>query len=335
MTKLSSKDGIYLLSNDVVIDQVIALINSIKANYSNDISICIIPYNDEIEKLRTIIPQFENVFIFEDQKSIQKWDHFIRDIHQIFLAYPFQDKPKRRIETPTMHRKYCAFDGLFERFIYIDTDTLVMKPLDHVFKALDTYDFVVHDFQRETDRQKKTVQSFFNALKADYSSEEDLYLRFHCGGFWASHRKLFTEADLAFFLDEVKAGDAEAFRAEIRGELIAQLLEQTMLNYMTIKKKVSLYNFTLNEGAEHSTGCNVTSKHFRQSENVLYDQNKRLTYLHYMGIKNSRFFRLSRLYEKPIPWKQLAAKLCDKLLNWEISNIPYGDLFVHYRFMNR
>ena len=44
--------GIYLLANDVVYDQLVALINSIEVNYSPDIPICIIPFNDKLDLIK-------------------------------------------------------------------------------------------------------------------------------------------------------------------------------------------------------------------------------------------------------------------------------------------
>jgi hypothetical protein len=61
---MNSKKGIYTLANDYLYDQVIALINSIRKNYDEDIPICIIPYDDNIKKLKSLV--LENVFLFDD-----------------------------------------------------------------------------------------------------------------------------------------------------------------------------------------------------------------------------------------------------------------------------
>ncbi len=66
--------GIYLLANDVVCDQLIALINSINVNYSPDIPICIIPFNEQVALIKEVIGKRKNTFLFEDRKSIDKWD---------------------------------------------------------------------------------------------------------------------------------------------------------------------------------------------------------------------------------------------------------------------
>ena len=44
-------NGIYTLANDAVYDQLVALLNSIEANYSKDIPVCVIPYDNDIGKI--------------------------------------------------------------------------------------------------------------------------------------------------------------------------------------------------------------------------------------------------------------------------------------------
>ena len=46
-----------------------------------------------------------------------------------------------------MHRKFVAFDGPFEQFIFFDADSLGMKPIKDVQEKLQTYDFVFDDWE--------------------------------------------------------------------------------------------------------------------------------------------------------------------------------------------
>lgn len=224
-----------------------------------------------------------------------------------------------------MHRKYCAFDGPFEKFLYLDLDTLVFQPLDHVFDKLDEFDFVVHDYQRKTSLRLKEVDYYFEVFKDVYPTTDALANRFHCGGFWASKRKAINEKDLEYFLGELSNGDIKIFRS--------WLSEQTKLNYMTVKKNLKLYNFTLDESSEYNTGVCITSSHFEEKNHVLYDKGKKLTYLHYMGIKNDRLRRLCEWEKRKLPFKDKLVYLADKLYKWQISNIPYREIFLYYRFI--
>ena len=59
------KRGIYTLANDNLYDQLIALINSIRTNYDKNIPICIIPYDDRVDKIKSL--KIDNVFLFDNQ----------------------------------------------------------------------------------------------------------------------------------------------------------------------------------------------------------------------------------------------------------------------------
>ncbi len=317
--------GIYLLANDVVYDQLIALINSIELNYSADIPICIIPYNDNLDLIKQEISKRKNLFLFSDTESISRWESFIAQFDKLYFDYPYEDVTEKHAETLTMHRKYCAFDGPFEKFLYLDLDTLVFQPLDHVFDKLDEYDFVVHDYQRKTSLRLKEVDYYYEVFKDTYPDKGALANRFHCGGFWASKRQAITPQDLEYFLQELSKGDIKVFRS--------WLSEQTKLNYMTLKKNFKLYNFTLDDASQYNTGVCITSSHFEEKNHVLYDKGKKLTYLHYMGIKNERLRRLCEWEKKDLPFKDNLISLFDRLYKWQISNIPYRDIFLYYRFV--
>jgi hypothetical protein len=316
--------GIYLLANDVVYDQLVALINSIEVNYSPDIPICIIPFNDKLDLIKQEITKRKNIFLFDDQEAIARWENFITQFDKLYFDYPHGVENKYT-EVLTMHRKYCAFDGPFEKFLYLDLDTLVFQPLDHVFDKLDEFDFVVHDYQRKTSLRLKEVDYYFEVFKDVYPTTDALANRFHCGGFWASKRKAINEKDLEYFLEELSNGDIKIFRS--------WLSEQTKLNYMTVKKNLKLYNFTLDESSEYNTGVCITSSHFEEKNHVLYDKGKKLTYLHYMGIKNDRLRRLCEWEKRKLPFKDKLVYLADKLYKWQISNIPYREIFLYYRFI--
>ncbi len=317
-------NGIYLLANDNVYEQLLALLNSIEANYRNDIPVCIIPFDENIEKIGKEIKTRKNVFLFSDLLSLQKWDNFISKWHELYQTHFSGLGAKTKTNLINMHRRYCAFDGPFERFIYIDSDTLVFQPLDIVFQKLDDYDFIVHDFQRETSLRRKEVSHFFENFQQVYKSEKDIYQRFHCSGFWASKRGAINDNDLDYFLQELANGDVNIFKT--------WLSEQLILNYMTLKKGLKLYNFTLDENSEYNTGVCITSAHFEEKNHILYDRGKKLTYLHYMGVKNERLRRLCQWEKMNLPYKNKLVPFVDKLFKSQMGSIPYKEIFLYYRF---
>lgn len=324
--------GIYLLSNDRVYDQVVALLNSIEANCGTEIPVCIIPYDQNIQKLEKEIEKRKNVFFFENMASVQKWEMFIAEVHRLFQFPSNLGVTSKMISPLAMHRRYCAFDGTFEKFLYIDTDTLLFQPLDFLFQKLDCFDFVVHDFQRKSSLSKGTVNHFFERLGSDGLSLEAFANRFHCSGFWASKRQAITENDRDYFLNELRGGDISIFRTPSKKDNFF-LSEQQLLNYMTLKKGLNLYNFTLDSSSQYQTGSCITSNQFIEKEHILYDGGKRLTYLHFMGIKNARLERLCQLASLKLTANPHLLKLSDRLLKSDVATIPYKDLFLYYRFL--
>ena len=68
--------GIYILANDVVYDKLIALLNSIEANVSTNLPVCIIPYDDRLEKVKRLLDTQLNATLFDNWESIQRWEDF-------------------------------------------------------------------------------------------------------------------------------------------------------------------------------------------------------------------------------------------------------------------
>lgn len=202
-------DGIYILANDVVYDQLVALLNSIEANAGSKIPICILPYNQQLDKVKAELASRDNVTLFEDSDSIAYWDNFAT---QIWKNYPRAQKTWREWGFPElyelpMHRKFCAVDGPFDRFIYFDADTLLMRPIDYVYEKLDTYDWVVNDFQYKSelkfifDGSPEQMEQIFNS--------ENLQAKVFCAGWFATKKNIFSPAIRADLLKKLTAGEAD------------------------------------------------------------------------------------------------------------------------------
>jgi hypothetical protein len=74
----------------------------------------------------------------------------------------------------------------------------------------------------------------------------------------------------------------------------------------------SVYNLALNLPQSDKTGCCITSPHFIDKDHILYDRDRRLTYLHYIGLSSA-----------------VIARVCQG----ENLDFPYRDLFLHYRYL--
>jgi hypothetical protein len=296
-------DGICTLANDRIYDQLVALLNSIEVNGGKDTPVCVYPYDDNTERIKAEIAQRPNVQLFDEREVIDLWDNFAKSAWE-----PHPTAKERWLKAGSKgyhrfgtHRRYCAFDGPFDRFIYMDGDTLLMSPLDRVFAQLDNYDCVVYDFQHKDITHVYEVTS---PKLLEIFPQERLNQEIFCSGFYASKKGLFAENQRDWLIEQLRAGEAEI--------LYPMAPDQTIVNYMMMRSNFSIYNLALQLPKEERTGCCVTSPHFQALDNILYDRGKRLTYIHYIGLSSSLFTRLC---------------------SGENLDFPYRDIFLHYRYL--
>ncbi|MBE9012029.1 sugar transferase [Pseudanabaenaceae cyanobacterium LEGE 13415] len=284
-------DGICTLANDRVFDQLVALLNSIEANVSPDIPVCIYPFDDKLDRIREEIRDRPNVMIYDDQDSIRAWDEFMQRIAP--------ERLDQKMRLYGAHRRFCAFDAPFDRFIYMDADTLAMSSMDHIFEQLNDHDWVVYDFQF-LDPSK--IYNLDSPNLYEVFPKERIDKEIFCSGFFAGKRGLFNPEQ---FIEQLLAGDREI--------LYGGAGEQPVINYMVMKSGIKSCNLAHLLPFGQSTGCSITSKHFEEKDHVLYDRGLRLTYLHYIGVKPQRM---------------------EQVCNGINGTFPYRDVFLHYRFLH-
>ena len=151
-------DGICTLANDRVYDQLVALLNSIEVNGGKDLPVCVYPYDDNTERIKAEIAQRPNVELFDNQEIIERWENFAKSIwdsHPQARERWLKSGCTDRYYRMGMHHRFIAFDSPFERFIYMDGDTLLLDAIDKIFAILDRHDCVVYDFQHKDPTHRK------------------------------------------------------------------------------------------------------------------------------------------------------------------------------------
>ncbi|KAF3884670.1 MULTISPECIES: Npun_R2821/Npun_R2822 family protein [Nostocales] len=297
-------DGICTLANDRVYDQLVALLNSIEAIYGQSMPVCVYPYDDRTTQIATEISRRPNVQLYDNQDSIQQWDSFVRnvwDTHPTAQTHWQQIGGDKYYRVGT-HRRYGAFDGPFDRFVYMDADTLLMNSLEQTFTQLEKHDWVVYDFQF---KDLSHVYNTSSAKLAQLFPLERLQTETFCSGFYASKKGIFDVQKRLWLLEQLRQGEAEV--------LYDMAPDQTILNYMVMRLGLSSYNFAVRLPKSEITGCCVTSKHFEAKDKILYDRGNRLLYVHYIGLSSSIFSRLCA---------------------GENIDFPYRDIFLHYRYLH-
>ncbi|KAM3115120.1 Npun_R2821/Npun_R2822 family protein [Phormidesmis sp. 146-33] len=297
-------NGICTLANDYVYEQLVALLNSIEAIMGSDFPVCVYPYDNNTSRIEMEIAKRPNVQLYQDQESIDRWDRYVK---QIWDSHPtaqqqWQKHSLERYHRIGTHRRFCAFDGPFDQFLYMDADTLLMGDITPIFEQLNHHDWVVYDFQyRDIDH---VYEAASRQLQKVFSAER-LNAEIFCSGLYAAKKNTFSAEKLDWLLKSLQSGEAEV--------LYCMAPDQTILNYMVMRSQLSIYNFALQLPTDQKTGCCVTSPHFSEQDHILYDHGKRLVYIHYIGLSSSLF-----------------RNLC----SGENVDFPYRDLFLHYRYLN-
>ncbi|RZM76533.1 Npun_R2821/Npun_R2822 family protein [Leptolyngbya iicbica] len=296
--------GIYTLANDKVFDQVVALINSIEENAGKDFPVIIFPYDDCTERLKTLTQKYPQVEVFEDQKIIQRWDEWVKDIwatHPTAAEKWLAVDGKPGIHRMGTHRRLCAFDGPLDHFIYMDADTLLLQSPNLIFKALERVDWVTYDFQHKDLSHAFDTSSF---RLFELFPEDEIKSKVFCSGFFGAKRNIVDGQDIQFYLEKLSSGEAEV--------LYPMAPDQTVLNYFVLRKPISSVNLALSLPSDQVTGNSVTSPHFEEVRSKVLDKGVPLLYLHYIGISSKIFKRLCK---------------------GENIDFPYRDTFLHYRYL--
>lgn len=302
--------GIYTLANDMVYDQLIALLNSIKVNVDPDIPVCIIPFDNRLELVKREVAARSNVTLFDDLSSIARWEDFS---HKFVAAHPEAKRTMRkhsRWYQGKLHRKFSAFDGPFDKFVFFDADSLAMKPVTDVFTRLDSNDFVFDDWEH---KKSKTQAALNIELIEETTSltESDIRSKLHCSSFFGSKRGIFGKEELDTLLEFITNQDEGAWVSDQ-----GWWDDAFLFNYMTLRSNRSLFNFTLSSNGKERTGNCANSDPFLNIDQVLYNQegSKPIHRIHYMGYSSIDFKRLCQ---------------------GEDVSIQYKDIFLHYRFLER
>ncbi|MDV2998795.1 MAG: hypothetical protein N5P05_000401 [Chroococcopsis gigantea SAG 12.99] len=297
-------DGICTLANDRIYHQLVALLNSIETMMGVDFPVCVYPYDDNTARIEAEIDQRPQVQLFSDRTALDRWDNFVRrlwDTHPTARSR-WQKSGSQGYHRFGTHRRYPAFESPFERFLYMDGDTLLMSPVHFIFEQLNNYDCVTYDFQF---KDPTHVYEVSNPKLLEVFPQNRIDREIFCSGFYASKVGLFAENQRDWLVKQLENDEAQI--------LYPMAPDQTIVNYMMMRSNYRINNLAHSLPPDQRTGCCVTSPHFVDRDHILYDQDKRLTYIHYIG---------------------LASSVINAVSEGENIDFPYRDVFLHYRYLH-
>ncbi|MBG1264812.1 Npun_R2821/Npun_R2822 family protein [Nostoc commune] len=253
--------GIYIVANDRVIDNAIALLNSIRY-YDPEVTIYLIPFNENYHKVAEQLGNLHKVQVFPDLELVDK---FTKRIGEIF--------DRDFLALPNKMRKLVAWFGPLDEFIYIDTDIVVFEKIADNLDNLSEVDFFCCDYHHANDKLRNIFSPFVKEQQIFSDAQlEDVFN----SGFWASRKGTITEQQMDEALREC-ATHREYF------DFSEGVTDQPILNYLVLKLISKRGNLVKIPGG--GPGSWAGSQNFQQQDYALYDRGQRLKYLHWAGTR--------------------------------------------------
>ncbi|MCU0547892.1 MAG: polysaccharide pyruvyl transferase family protein [Leptolyngbya sp. Prado105] len=253
------KRGIYIVANDKVTENAIALLNSIRL-FDPEIPVYLIPFNDEYHYVLEVLNRLHRVELFPDMALLERLTSRVGEIFE-----------RDFLKLPNKMRKLAAWFGILDEFIYIDTDIVVFDRIAETLNYLSRCDFFCCDYHYASEG----LSNIFSPMVRDNIFTREALQDVFNSGFWGSRKGVICEEQLYEVLKDC-AQHPEYF------DFTQGVTDQPILNYLVLKCFDRRMNLV--KPPENAPGSWAGSKHFEHRQYVLYDRGQKLNYLHWAGI---------------------------------------------------
>jgi hypothetical protein len=256
--------GVYFSANDKVYNWVIAFLNSFRA-FNPDLRLILIPFNEDCDLLLQLRSQY-NFEVYIDP-SFARLEAIGKDFE---LGH-----------TPTGHywfRRYAAFWGDLDRFMYLDARQVVLADLTPLITALDEFNFEFLYYDCAINQVYEAGEFLQQLLRQGKG-------RGFNSGRWASRKGLFS-------LEVFEQLANEALKS--RNQLNPRNTDQAFINYCCDMKPVVYGHFAEVIGGICQNSWARQSGDIYQENGKYYlwdygglDHKKQLVLLHWAGYQLS------------------------------------------------
>jgi len=251
--------GIYIVANDRVYDQAIALLSSLRL-HDPDIAVFMIPFDQNHEQVWSILKENFDVQLFPDLAFLEQLTQEIADIF-----------PRDFLKLPNKMRKLAVWFGPLDEFVYVDTDILLFQSLQNSLDYLQTADFFACDFQQ---KGRGLAEVFTQTVVEQQLFTETQLRDVFNSGFWGGRKGAFSYDQMLQILREC-AEHREYF------DFSTGTTDQPILNFLILRAVERRLNITKVNPQE--PGSWAGSSHFEEKNRLLYDGDRPLRYLHWAG----------------------------------------------------
>lgn len=297
--------GVYFSANDAVYDWAIAFLNSFRT-FNPDLRLLLIPFNDACDRLLTQ----QDTYTFELYT-----DPAFERLEAIGQAFELGHTPTG----PYWFRRYAAFWGPCDRFMYLDARQVVLADLRPVIQALDDYDFDLLHFDCALDQVYEPGEFRRSLLRQGKA-------RGFLSGLWAARKGLFGIESLEHLAESA---------LQVREHLNARNTDQAFINYCCDMQPVRyghvaevLGDLCQNAWARQSGQVYREGHHYRLWDYGGLDHRKQVILLHWAGLQLhtllDRYFLLSSFF----PTRGSLPILFLKHAKYLIESAPFIFLYI-------
>ncbi len=254
--------GVYFSANDAVYDWVIAFLNSYR-RFNPDLPLYLIPFDDECDRLLGVQSEYD--FKVYTDSAFER-------LEAIGKAFELGHSPG---VGPHWFRRYAAFWGPLDEFMYLDARQIVLADLEPFVTAPREYGFEFMHYDCALDQVYEPGPFRRDMLRENRA-------RGFNSGRWAAQKRLFS-------MDEFEELAEEAL--QIRDQLNPRNTDQAFINYCCDTKPVQYGHFAELMGGICQQGwANQPGSVYEQDQRYYLwnygglDHKKQLFLLHWAGI---------------------------------------------------
>ncbi|MEM8806899.1 MAG: Npun_R2821/Npun_R2822 family protein [Cyanobacteria bacterium P01_G01_bin.38] len=251
--------GVYIVANEKVADNAIALLASLRL-HDPEVPVYLIPFDQNYQQVFETLHRLYQVKLFPDLAFLES---LTQKIGEIF--------PRDFLALPNKMRKLAAWFGPLDEFLYIDTDILFFEPVSDTLTYLNEADFICCDYHFKGRKLRDVFAS--TAIEQGVFPAEIVRDVFN-SGLWGSKKSALSLSQLYERLQEC-AQHREYF------DFAGGTTDQPIMNYLVLKTIPHRLNITQVKPDE--TGSWGGMSHFQERDHMLYDGDRRLRYLHWAG----------------------------------------------------
>jgi hypothetical protein len=253
--------GVYFSANDAVLTWTVCFLNSFR-RYNPDTRLLLIPFDDRCDKTLALADQYG----FETHR-----DPSFGALEAIGRLLELGHTPYG----PSWFRRYAAFWGPLERFVYLDARQVVLMSLDALIHATRRFDLDFVYYDTALDQVYAP-----GPLRASFLSEG--FARGFLSGCWSSRRGLFSLADFQELTQQMLA---------VREQLNPRNTDQAFINFCCDSRRMRMGKISDFLGDLASSGwARQPGRAYEDGDGAWRlwdhggnDHNKRLMLLHWAG----------------------------------------------------